>query len=134
MRVIPERSLTSALASPKSFTGRVWRTNYIEPDDAEHLAGARFMYEPGARSFWHIHEQEQAIIAVYGTGIVAWEGLDVPHLLAPGDWWHVSPGVLHWHGATPDSAFAHLAVTAGGATLWRDEVNDATYAAAFSHA
>ena len=95
--------------------------------DAEHLAGARFLYEPGARSYWHVHECEQAIIAAYGTGVVAWEGLDAPRVLRAGDWWHVEPGVPHWHGATTASAFAHLAVTAGGATHWLHEVSDADY-------
>ena len=99
MRVIPDRSVVTSLADPTRFTGRVWRTDYIDPDDLEHLAGSRFHYEPGARSYWHVHEHEQAIVGIFGSGIVAWEGLDRPVELGPGDWWHVEPGVPHWHGA-----------------------------------
>jgi quercetin dioxygenase-like cupin family protein len=127
MRVLPEPSVPASLADRANFTGRVWRTEFIRPADADHLAGARFSYEPGARSHWHIHEREQAIIAVYGCGVVAWEGLDAPVALRAGDWWHVEPGVPHWHGATGISAFTHLAVTAGGATTWLHEVAEADY-------
>ena len=127
MRLIPDGSTASALADPAHFTGRVWRTDYIEPADDEGISGSRFLYEPGARSHWHIHEHEQAIIAVYGSGVVAWEGLGAPQSLEVGDWWHVQPGVPHWHGAVADSAFAHLAVTAGGATTWLHEVAEDDY-------
>jgi quercetin dioxygenase-like cupin family protein len=127
MRVIRDRTTVSSRADPAHFTGQVWRTDDIEPEDDERISGARFLYEPGAHSHWHIHEHEQAIIAVYGSGLVAWEGLPAPRPLEVGDWWHVEPGVPHWHGAIEDSAFAHLAVTAGGATIWLHEVADRDY-------
>ena len=127
MRVIPDRSVVTSLADPTRFSGRVWRTDYIDPDDLEHLAGSRFHYEPGARSHWHVHAHEQAIVGMFGSGLVAWEGLERPVPLGPGDWWHVEPGVPHWHGATATTAFAHLAITAGGATSWLHEVSDDDY-------
>jgi hypothetical protein len=40
----------------------------------------------------------------------------------PGEVVHVPVGLRHWHGATPDQAFVHLAVTAGGDTVWLGEV------------
>ena len=127
MRVIPDRTVPASLADPAHFTGRVWRSDYIKPADPDHIAGSRFLYEPGARSFWHVHEHEQAIIAVYGNGVIAWEGLAAPITLQSGDWWHVEPGIPHWHGALTHSAFGHLAVTAGGRTTWLDEVAEAAY-------
>jgi quercetin dioxygenase-like cupin family protein len=130
MRVIHDHLTASTLAEPANFTGRVWRTDYLSPAAVDDLRGARFEYEPGARSYWHLHDREQAIVVVGGHGLVAWEGLDRPHLLAPGDWWHVEPEVPHWHGATPETTFAHLAVTAGGGTTWLTEVSAEEYAAA----
>ncbi len=127
MQVIGSDDRPSALADPAQFTGRVWRTDLLTPPDTEHLAGVRFLYEPGARSHWHVHEREQVIIAVYGSGLVAWEGLAAPTSLGAGDWWHVRPGLPHWHGATRTAAFAHLAVTAGGSTTWLHEVSEAEY-------
>ena len=127
MRVIRDREQQAELASPANFTGRVWRTGFIDALDDHSVAGLRMSYEPGARSFWHVHDQEQVIVAVFGTGIVSWEGLDAPELLEAGDWWHVTPGVPHWHGATAHNPFAHLAVTAGGGTHWLHEVTEADY-------
>ena len=130
MRVIPDRTAPSRLTDPAKFTGRVWRTDYIQPEDPTRLAGSRFLYEPGARSHWHVHENEQAIVAMHGSGVVSWEGLADGVRLDVGDWWHVEPGVPHWHGATDLTPFSHLALTAGGATTWLHEVSEADYRAA----
>lgn len=127
MRVVPESSVVSSLADSAHFTGRVWRSDYIETQGQDGVSGSRFLYEPGARSFWHLHDREQAIVAVHGAGLVCWQGLDAPRSLSSGDWWHVEPGVPHWHGATPTSSFAHLAVTAGGGTTWLHEVSEDDY-------
>ena len=127
MKVIHDDSTVSVLADATRFSGRVWRTDYIDPADEESLAGLRFVYEPGARSHWHVHEREQAIVAVYGRGLVAWEGLAAPIALRVGDWWHVEPQVPHWHGATPHAPFAHIAITAGGSITWLQEVSDDDY-------
>jgi quercetin dioxygenase-like cupin family protein len=129
MRVIHDHLTASLLADSTRFTGRVWRTDYLVPRSDEDLAGSRFLYEPGARSYWHVHDNEQAIVVVAGHGLVAWEGLDAPHRLGPGDWWQVTPGVPHWHGATAETTFAHLAVTVGGGTTWLHEVSAEDYAA-----
>lgn len=123
MKLIPEPSSTTRPAGP-DFTEGVWRTDFIDGSGPQGLAGSRFDYAPGARSHWHIHEHEQAIIVVHGHGLVLWEGLDGPEALDTGDWWHVEPGVPHWHGATGDSIFGHLAVTAGGATIWLGAVTE----------
>lgn len=119
--------MVSTPADESHFTGRVWRTDFVRPPETVALAGSRFLYEAGARSYWHVHEHEQVIVAVLGTGLVSWQGLAAPRVLGAGDWWHVSPGVPHWHGASADSVFAHLAVTAGGSTTWLHEVADADY-------
>ncbi len=130
MRIIHDHLTASTLADSANFTGRVWRTDYLAPASAEELRGARFEYEPGARSYWHLHDREQVIVVVAGHGLVAWDGLAEPQLLGPGDWWQVTPDVPHWHGATSEATFAHLAVTAGGGTTWLDEVSAEEYAAA----
>jgi quercetin dioxygenase-like cupin family protein len=124
MKVVPAKGLTTRAADPDQFTDGVWRTDVIGAEIAERLRGSRFTYAPGARSGWHVHTQEQALVVVTGRGLIVWDGLEAPQDLAPGDWIHVSPGVPHWHGATDDSDFVHLAVTAGGETLWLGAVTD----------
>lgn len=53
--------------------------------------------------------------------------------LLPGDVVEIGPGVVHWHGAAPDSWFSHLAVETNPQTnrnTWLEPVDDAQYAAA----
>jgi quercetin dioxygenase-like cupin family protein len=114
-------------AEAAKFTGRVWRTDFLNPGDDHSLAGIAMSYEPGSRSFWHVHDHEQVIVVLFGNGMVCWEGLGAPELLSAGDWWHETPGVPHWHGASPDTTFAHLAITAGGGTRWLGEVSESEY-------
>ena len=47
-----------------------------------------------------------------GKGIIATEATQ--EVITTGDVVHVSAGEKHWHGATPDSAFSHIALTAKG--------------------
>lgn len=35
----------------------------------------------------------------------------LPRRLFPGDIVEIAPDVEHWHGAAPDSLFAHIAIT-----------------------
>ena len=41
----------------------------------------------------------------------------------------IADGVKHWHGATADSWFSHVAITAGQAQ-WLEEVSEQDYAQA----
>ncbi|BCY08352.1 cupin domain-containing protein [Actinoplanes sp. L3-i22] len=121
-KVVPEVSAPSAAASPDKFDGGVWQADILARQRPDGLRGNRFSYAPGGRSHWHVHTGEQALVVVSGRGLIQWEGLAEPIVLGPGDWVHVEPGVPHWHGATDDSTFVHLAVTATGETEWGDPV------------
>jgi quercetin dioxygenase-like cupin family protein len=118
MRVVSEGDAAAQRADPAKFTGDVWRTDILDRVREDGLSGVRFVYGPGARSNWHVHTGEQAIVVLSGTGLVQWEGLAEPRLVRPGDWVHVLPGIPHWHGAASDNVFVHLAVTASGTTEW----------------
>ncbi|GEO65691.1 hypothetical protein FD37_GL000862 [Levilactobacillus spicheri DSM 15429] len=48
--------------------------------------------------------------------------------LHPGDVVFTHDGVKHWHGATKDSWFSHIAITAG-TPEWLEPVSDADYQA-----
>lgn len=47
-------------------------------------------------------------------------------LLKPGDVVTIHEGVKHWHGATKDSRFAHIAITKG-TSKWLEPVDDDQY-------
>ncbi len=120
--VVAEGDVTALPGDPAKFAGEVTRQTVLPAQRENGLRGDRFAYGPGARSAWHVHHGEQALVVVEGDGLIQWEVLDEPRPLTVGDWIHVQPGVPHWHGAAPDSEFVHLAITASGPTEWRDHV------------
>jgi quercetin dioxygenase-like cupin family protein len=51
-------------------------------------------------------------------------------LIRQGEVVHVPPDVEHWHGASPDSEFTHIAIntnTQKGIVLWMEPVTDEVY-------
>ena len=51
--------------------------------------------------------------------------------LNPGDTVNIPPDTMHWHGASPDRLFAHLALSEAGeqgqGAAWGEHVSDAEY-------
>jgi len=54
-----------------------------------------------------------------GKGIIATETQQ--QIIVPGDVVHIPSEEKHWHGATHDSAFSHIALTAKGSTTTQAE-------------
>ena len=64
-----------------------------------------------------------------GHGLTQQEGQPV-QIIRAGDVVSCPPGVKHWHGAAPDSAMTHLAVTGivqGKSVEWMEKVTDEQY-------
>jgi len=89
-------------------------------------------FEPGTRNNWHIHHKGgQILLVTGGEGYYQIWGERVRKLV-PGDVVNIPPEVKHWHGATPDSWFSHLAVEVpaeGGSNEWLEEVSEKEYKA-----
>ncbi len=87
-------------------------------------------FEPGCRNNWHIHHKGgQILLCTAGTGWYQEEGKSA-QLLNPGDVVNIPAGVNHWHGATKDSWFAHVAVSVsveGSTNEWLGSVTDEEY-------
>lgn len=66
-------------------------------------------FNAGTYNRWHSHKTGQVLIATEGIGYHQIKG-EKPQVLRPGDVVFCPPGVIHWHGATPDSKFAHIAI------------------------
>lgn len=83
-------------------------------------------FEPGCRNNWHIHRDGfQLLLVTGGEGWYQEEGKPAQFLKA-GDVVVTYDGVKHWHGATKDSWFAHIAITAG-TPEWLEQVTDEEY-------
>lgn len=93
-------------------------------------------FEPGCRNSWHTHSRGQLLIATAGIGYYQEKGKPARRLF-PGDIVEIAPNVEHWHGAAPDSWFAHLAIECNphsNKVTWLLPVTDEEYLAATTEA
>ncbi len=111
------------------FTG----TSYLNMLSLEQVAIGYVTFEPGCRNNWHIHRSKsgggQILICTSGRGYYQEWGKE-PRELKAGDVVNIPAGVKHWHGAAPDSWFAHLAVEVPGEESrneWCEPVSDEEY-------
>lgn len=124
MRFVREDAINSVPAHPEKFAEGVWHAEILTAVAEGGMRAHRFVYAPSARSHWHTHEGDQAIVVLAGRGFVKRWGEDTIEKIGPGDWVHVEPGEKHWHGAAKDTILVHLAITAKGGTLWHEPVLD----------
>lgn len=109
------------------FTGQSYLQSLVA-DSAVNVGVGNVTFEPGCRNNWHIHHDGYQILLV--TGGEGWyqEAGQAARKLHPGNVVVTHDGVKHWHGATKDSWFSHVAITAG-TPEWLEPVSDADYAA-----
>jgi quercetin dioxygenase-like cupin family protein len=112
------------------FTGRV-RIDPLHTAPAPARVGAALVtFEPGARTAWHTHPLGQTLIIVTGAGWVQREGGQIEEVKSRDVVWF-PPGKKHWHGATPTTAMAHIAIQEsldGKPVDWLEKVSDQQYA------
>lgn len=120
--------LGQQISPNKNFTGRVWLAPLSERKELN-VPMSNVTFEPGCRNSWHSHTAGQILIASAGIGYYQEKGKPA-RLLYPGDIVEIAPDVVHWHGAAPDSWFAHLAITCNPQTnrpIWLNPVSDDEY-------
>jgi quercetin dioxygenase-like cupin family protein len=94
--------------------------------DGKDLSAARRRFEPGARTYWHSHDNGQLLYVEAGRMWAAKRG-QAKHELGPGESDYTGPNVEHWHGATTQSHLIQVNVGFGGGTKWLDAVPEAEY-------
>lgn len=95
--------------------------------DGKDLSAARRRFEPGARTYWHSHDNGQLLMVEQGRMRVQRRGEPMKELGVGGSD-YTGPDVVHWHGATPDGPLVQINVGFGGASKWFEAVTDAQYA------
>lgn len=98
-------------ATSKLFEGKVTRQTLVETDK---ITVGMVNFSAGAKNVFHTHTTEQVIFVTSGKGIVATE--EEEHIVTPGTIIFFPAGERHWHGATEDSPFSHLAIRLPGQT------------------
>jgi len=122
-------SRSSSEGPAEWFTGHVRVEPLFRATAPGRAQGANVTFEPGARSAWHTHPLGQTLIVTAGVGFVQSWGGPVEEI-HPGDVVSCAPGEKHWHGATPDSALAHLAIQEeldGKVVSWMEKVSGEQY-------
>lgn len=116
------------ISTTNNHTGTIWLKELNEPDSNFNYSIAVATYAPGAKLDWHIHPAGQALLITEGTGYYQEKGKP-RQIIHKGDVIECVPGVAHWHGASPDSSFAYIAVTptTKGKTIWLQRVTDEEY-------
>ena len=90
-------------------------------------------FEPGCRNNWHIHHAKegggQILLCTAGSGWYQEWGKEAI-ALNPGDVVYIPEGVKHWHGASKDSWFVHVAIEVPGkeaSNEWMEPVSEEEY-------
>jgi quercetin dioxygenase-like cupin family protein len=120
------------LGPAENFTGKVWNIGLVENDTVYHTVVGNVYFEPGARSNWHIHPAGQILIITDGVGYHQIKG-QPRQTLKKGDVVQCPPGVMHWHGASPDTGLQQLYIipnTEKGIVQWKQPVTDQEYKSA----
>ncbi len=113
------------------FTGSVRVEYYVQPSAPARTSSARVLFEPGARTAWHVHPLGQTLIVTAGTGRVQRWGDPIDEI-RQGDVVWIPPGQKHWHGAAPRGSMTHIAITEqldGKSVDWMEKVSDAQFGA-----
>ncbi|MBP1040856.1 cupin domain-containing protein [Vagococcus sp. BWB3-3] len=107
------------------FTGQSYLHLLIN-DPAISVGVATVTFEPMCRNNWHIHHGGfQLLLVTGGEGWYQEEGQPA-RFLKIGDVVTIYEGIKHWHGATKDSWFEHIAITSGTAE-WLEAVSEESY-------
>lgn len=116
-------------ASAEYFIGTTWIKNLLPANEPLNTWVGNVVFEPGARTNWHMHPGGQILIVIDGVGHYQEKGKQI-QILQKGDVVNILPDLKHWHGASPDCGFTHIAININsqkGATVWLEKVTDEEY-------
>jgi quercetin dioxygenase-like cupin family protein len=129
MEITRNGSQPSRKGPTEYLTGSVRIDPLFQAPEPARLTSASVTFEPGARTAWHTHPLGQTLIITSGLGWVRRAGGQTEEV-RPGDVVWFSPGEKHWHGATPTTAMAHIAIQEslnGKNVDWMEHVGDEQY-------
>ena len=122
-------SMQTVQAPANYFTGIAWIDRLVKSENIS-CNVVKVTFEPKARNHWHTHPAGQVLIATEGKGYVQKKGEPIK-LLLQGDIVTILANEEHWHGATPDSIFSHIAIQLiadnGQDISWLTPVTDEEY-------
>lgn len=122
-----------SLGDPNPISQYFIGNSYLETISNKQVTIFNVTFEPSCRNNWHIHHANhgggQILLCIAGKGYYQEWGKE-PMEMHPGDCINIPSGVKHWHGATKDSWFTHLAIEVPGDDLsneWLEPLTDEEY-------
>ncbi|HMG51311.1 MAG TPA: cupin domain-containing protein [Inquilinus sp.] len=119
------RAGTAIARAPEGIaSGPFWVERLLDGSRDGEMTAMRATLDPGVRTHWHGHPLGQLLYVLSGVGLAQRDGGPVAEARA-GDCVWFAPGERHWHGASPDSAFAYVSIQAvrdGTAVHWLEPV------------
>ena len=91
--------------------GPVFRSLLVDGKTTRGYSIAIVSYSPGSKLKWHKHDSEQILYVTEGKGILATEKEE--HIVTPGMVVVIPAGEVHYHGATGNTTFTHVAFYTG---------------------
>ena len=113
MKVVKISDIKAEESKNKIFRGKVSIQPIIGQSEKE-LRVHVINFSRGSVNVFHSHTFDQVLYVTEGKGIVATKNEEV--VVTPGTIIFIPAGEVHWHGATKDSAFSHIAVMPPGTT------------------
>lgn len=111
------------------FTGETHLNMLVKKDDVFNSSIGNVTFKKGARTNWHKHSGGQILLVTMGVGRYQERNKEIQELKR-GDVVKIPPNVEHWHGAAPNSEFAHISIETNipnNVTTWLDKVSDNEY-------
>ncbi len=113
----------------KFFTGTTHLNMLVTRDDVFNSSIGNVTFDAGARTNWHKHSGGQILLVTAGEGRYQEKGKEI-QILKKGDVVKIPPNAEHWHGAAPNSEFAHISIEPNipnNETTWLEPVTDKEY-------
>lgn len=113
----------------KFFTGTTYLNMLVTKDEMWNSSIGNVTFEKGARTNWHKHSGGQILLVTAGEGRYQEKDKNI-QVLKAGDVVKIPKDVIHWHGASPDSDFAHISIETNipnNQTTWLEPVSDSEY-------
>ena len=126
MKLFPATERREEAGDPKNFTGSVTVSRINEVCDEPLVNLYRVVFQPRARTAWHIHTGPQLLLVLAGCCRLQKKGEPFQEICAGGTVLFL-PGEKHWHGAAPSEKMIHIALNINVGTKWLEKVTENQY-------
>jgi quercetin dioxygenase-like cupin family protein len=114
LKDVPNVPAEGAAERTEGWTGPVARTRQtiLQAGESPNYNCSVVNFSQGCNTGWHVHDCDQLLIVVSGSGLVANE--QEQREINVGDVVQIKAGERHWHGAKANTTMGHITITAVG--------------------